>query len=243
MRIIPQIISWPLDFALPRRCAGCGVVQNGPGHFCGPCWQLLEHLPHAGCLRCGVPMDVPGLICGPCLADPPAHDGVLAAVGYGDIARRLVLRLKYGRKAGLALVMAQLMVRHAQIFPQALLVPVPLHWTRLWQRGFNQSLMIARAVARKTGQQVHPNLLVRVRRTQPLGQLGKSARAREVRGVFALRQKRTVQHVQGRDVLLVDDVYTTGATSNACARLLKRKGAKSVRILCWARVLPDHLEH
>ncbi len=243
MRWISKIISWPLDFALPQRCAGCGVVQPGPGDFCGPCWQALSHMPPSGCVRCGLPMEQSGLICGPCLANPPSHDGVHAAVDYGDIARRVVLRLKYGRKLGLAPVMARLMLRHAATVPEAILVPVPLHWTRLWHRGFNQSLVIARSIARQTGQQVHPNLLVRVRRTQSLGGLGRAARAREVWGVFALNTRLDLPDVRGREVLLVDDVYTTGATANACARLLKRKGARSVHILCWARVLQDRFEH
>jgi predicted amidophosphoribosyltransferase len=103
--------------------------------------------------------------------------------------------------------------------------------------------VIARSIARQTGQQVHPNLLVRVRRTQSLGGLGRAARAREVRGVFALNTRLDLPDVRGREVLLVDDVYTTGATANACARLLKRKGARSVHILCWARVLQDRFEH
>ncbi len=188
-------------------------------------------------------MEQSGLICGPCLANPPAHDGVHAAVDYGEITRRVVLRLKYGRKLGLAPVMARLMMRHAAGVPDAILVPVPLHWTRLWYRGFNQSLIIARSIARQTGQQLHPNVLVRRRRTQSLGGLGRAARAREVRGVFALNTRRDLPDLRGRDVLLVDDVYTTGATANACARLLKRKGARSVHILCWARVLQDRFEH
>jgi ComF family protein len=172
------------------------------------------------------------------LAHPPDHDGVLAAVDYGPIARRLVLRLKYGRKPQFAHVMARLMARHAAAYPDALLIPVPLHWTRLWQRGFNQSLLIARCVASHTGQLVHPQALVRTRRTRPLSRLSQKDRAIEVRGVFRLANG-FGSLVQGKDVLLVDDVYTSGATANACAKLLKRNGAQSVRILCWARVVID----
>lgn len=178
------------------------------------------------------------MICAPCLVAPPAHDGVLAALGYEKIARKLVLRLKYGRKLGLASVMARLMAAHAARHPDALLVPVPLHWTRLWYRGFNQSLSIARAIAKQTSQEIEPMLLRRTRRTKALGSLGAAKRAKEIRGAFTVDRLRG-QKLVGREILLVDDVYTTGATANACARILKRKGAKSVHILCWARVLRD----
>lgn len=238
MRQVVQIISWPLDFALPRRCAGCGSIQPGRGDFCAICWVQLDQFAGPNCARCGTPMPDEGLICAPCLAAPPDHDGVLAAVHYGPIARQLVLRLKYGRKPGLAAVMARFMGRLALVHPNAVLVPVPLHWTRLWHRGFNQSLLIARAIARQTGQAILPDALRRTRRTRALGGLGRKDRAREVRGVFRVANAATPA-LKGRDILLVDDVYTSGATANACARLLKRKGAQSVRILCWARVVLD----
>jgi len=178
------------------------------------------------------------MICAPCLSAPPEHDGVLAAVAYGDVSRDLALRLKYGRKLGLARVMAQLMASRAAAFPEALLVPVPLHRWRLWSRGFNQALVIARAIEAQTGQSVSPDMLRRQKRTAPLGHLTPNARRKEVAGAFALAAGAR-QQLSGRHVFLVDDVYTTGATTNACARLLKKAGAASVRVLCWSRALRD----
>lgn len=230
--------SAPLDFALPRRCAGCGDILERQGFFCASCWQQLHHLPDTGCTLCTTPMDLPGLICAPCLAAPPEHDGVLAAVAYGDVSRDLALRLKYGRKLGFARVMAQLMASRAAAFPEALLVPVPLHRWRLWSRGFNQALLIARAVGTQSGQGVAADMLRRKKRTAPLGHLTPNARRKEVAGAFALAAD-AQQQLSGRHVLLVDDVYTTGATANGCARVLKKAGAASVRVLCWARVLRD----
>lgn len=235
---IGTLLALPLDFALPHRCAGCGTILGGEGAFCPPCWASLTHLEASGCPKCLTPMAIAGQICGPCLHNPPAHDGVLAALRYGAVARTLALRLKYGRRPGAARVMAGLMRRHAQTMPDALLVPVPLHRWRLWWRGFNQSAMIAGLIARMTGQHLVVDALLRRWATRPLGGLGRAQRRQEVAGVFALNAQRR-DMILGRDILLVDDVYTTGATANACALVLKRAGARSVRILCWARVLQD----
>lgn len=165
---------------------------------------------------------------------------MLAAVDYCDVAKSLVFKLKYGRKPATSKVMAAFMYRHAQRHPQAMLVPVPLHRFRLWTRGFNQSLSIARSLARLTGQEVHSTALVRSKRTVPLEGLGRRDRAREVAGAIQVSQI-AKPAIKGRDILLVDDVYTTGATANVCAQALKRGGAGAVRVLSWARVLKDDL--
>ncbi len=238
MKHIMQFLTALLDFALPRRCAGCGDMLGEGGDFCLICWASLRHLDLSGCPLCGVPMAISGQICGACLAQPPVHNGVMAAVAYDDVARSLVLKLKYGRKPGMARVMARLMARLVRSHPSALLIPVPLHRWRLWARGYNQSLLLARALSQITGQKVLPDSLVRTRRTQPLGGLGRAARLREVRRVFALRPT-AISAIKGQDVLLVDDVYTSGATAGACVEALKRAGAAQIRVLTWARVLDD----
>jgi ComF family protein len=213
-------------------------LTGADGNFCTRCWSQLDILPDDGCQLCNQPVALAGSICGPCLDVPPKHDGVLAAVDYCDTARDLALKLKYGRKPGVADVMAALMVRHARKHPDAVLVPIPLHRWRIWQRGFNQSLLIARSVARLTGQEVLPSPILRTKRTSPLGGLSRTARGREVRGAFTMDPAQ-LGAIKGRHVLLVDDVYTTGATTNACAGVLKRAGAQKVHILCWARVLKE----
>lgn len=141
------------------------------------------------------------------------------------------MRLKYGRKIALARTMAGYMKRPlGELSPGALLVPVPLHRWRLWHRGFNQALLIARAL----GRELDGDLLRRTRATPRLKGLNPSERRDTVRNVFALRPGATVA---GRDIILVDDVVTTGATAEACARVLRKGGARQVELLAWARVL------
>ena len=225
-------------YALPPRCPGCGVVTQDDHSFCFACWSALDFLDGPACAACGEPFELaagPEALCGACHADPPPISGMRAAVAYGDTARKLALRLKYARRPGVAKTMAALMRRH--VTADALLVPVPLHRWRLWKRGYNQAALMARALARVSGSEVAVDLLERHRATPSLRGLGPKQRQRTVQGAFALRAG---ADIKGRRILLIDDVYTTGATVNACARTLKRAGAGTVGVLCWARVVRDH---
>ncbi len=233
------------DFILPQRCAGCAEIVPTKGYFCTACWQSLDFLGGPECTSCNLPLPYESeqhQQCASCLIKPPIFDGLKAVVAYDDIARNVALRLKYGGRIGLAKMIAALMQRHIASFQEPLiLTAVPLHWTRLWARTYNQSELIARALLSETQADHIPDLLKRSRRTTPLGGLNPTQRANMVRGAFELNP-RYKNKIEGAHIALIDDVYTTGATAKACTKALKKAGAKKVTIFCWARVLPRGLE-
>ncbi len=223
-------------FALPPRCAGCGTPVAEDHRFCAACWSSLRFIAPPWCAGCNVPFAFDrgeGARCAACLQDPPRHAGVRAAVAYGPVARDLALRLKYGGRIAFAQTMA-LRMRRLVPADAALLVPVPLHRWRIWSRGFNQAALIGDALSILSGVPQDRDMLTRPRRTALLRGLGGRQRAAAVTGAFAVETK---ARLKGKTVVLVDDVYTSGATADACTRVLLRAGARSVTILCWARVL------
>lgn len=239
VQLARAMLRQAVDFALPPRCSGCGCITAQQGAFCLDCWSGLDLLAPPCCARCALPFEYAqgdGALCGSCLADPPPFDRLRAAVSYGELARTVALKLKYGRRPGAAVTMAGLMERHLSAFPNALLCPVPLHRWRIWQRGYNQSALIAAALASRHGLDLRRDLLLRVKATPPLKDMGPRERERAVRGAFRVHPRR-VASIEGRNILLIDDVYTSGATAGACARVLKRAGAAEVGVLCWARVV------
>jgi ComF family protein len=233
-----------IAFALPPRCPSCGVVTPDDHRFCLDCWSRLDFLGEPCCACCGAPFEHdhgPGARCGACLREPPSFDEMRAAVAYGEIARKIALKLKYGGRPGLAKTVAGQMARLVVAGDDVIVAPVPLHRWRIWRRGYNQSALIARVLAARHGLPLALDLLERRRATPILRGMGPSERAKAVRGAFAVPEARRAA-LKGRKVLLVDDVYTTGATANACAKALKRAGAAEVRLICWARVVRDEAE-
>ena len=225
-----------LDFALPPRCPGCGIIVQDVDGFCVDCWKHIDFLGNAGCAICGLPLAATDADqCVSCLAKPPRIARTRSAVVYDDLSRGLAIRLKYGRKVALARTMARYM---APLLPQqrsdCVLVPVPLHRRRMWTRGFNQSMLVARELGRRGGMEVDPFVLRRTRPTPPLKGMSLLQRRRAVAGAFAIIDRARVAE---KTVVLVDDVLTTGSTADACARALKRAGAARVELLSWARVV------
>ena len=236
-----------VDLVFPPRCPLCGaglVAQTG---LCAPCWNGLAIPGAPACALCQRPLPsdmAHGSVCAPCLHTPPRHDGIAAGTLYNDASRKLVLALKHGHRIALAPLLARFVAAQlpARIGTGWLLVPVPLHRWRLWSRGFNQSALLASELARMSGAGLCVDGLKRTKRTPPLGGLGRVARARMLSGAIAVNARRAGL-LAGAKVVLVDDVLTSGATSDACVRALKRAGAAEVLIACFARVLGEALEH
>jgi ComF family protein len=176
--------------------------------------------------------------CAVCMARPPRIARTRSAVAYDEISRGLAIRLKYGRKVAIAKTMARFMAPLIGEGEERVLVPVPLHRSRLWWRGFNQSALVASELSKRLKIPSRPLLLSRTRRTPPLKGMNSSQRRRAVAGAFKVRDH---DAVAGKTIILVDDVLTTGSTADACARALKRAGAARVELISWARVVKPSL--
>ncbi len=233
---------WCSRVMFPPVCAGCRRIVSQPGVLCATCWMQLRHIEHPWCAVLGTPFDFDmgrGAVSAGAIADPPPFDRARSAVSYTGTARRLVQSLKYGDRTDLAPWMAQWMLRAgAELLPDAdLILAVPLHRGRFWSRRFNQSAELARALARLARKPFDADAVLRVRSTRQQVGLGLTERQKNVQGAFRVSQSGRAR-IRGRKVLVIDDVYTTGATVSALARVLRRAGAAQVDVLTFARVLP-----
>jgi ComF family protein len=227
-----------VDAVLPPRCLACGAAVNEPAALCGQCWAAMRFFAPPWCASCGLPFPHPmgeGAVCADCARERASWDRARAVLRYDKHSRQLVLGLKYDR-TDLARALGGWMRRAGgEVLEGAdLLVPVPLHWTRLFARRYNQAALLAHAIHAAGGPPVAPDWLVRRRHTPSQGRLGPLARQRNVRGAFALKPGRAVT---GKRLVVIDDVLTTGATVEECARVLRRAGAASVGVLTLARAV------
>lgn len=239
--VVRRLGRLALDAVLPPRCLACGTLIEGEGTLCATCWPQVRFITDPLCRACGAPFEIEmreRAVCAACAANERIIERVRAAVSYDDGSRRFILALKHADRTDVSSAVAPWMVRAGRelLGDADLLVPIPLHWTRLFVRRYNQAGLLAHAVGRLSAVPVQPDLITRRKRTPHLGHLGLRARAETVRGAFEVpARKRPL--VEGRRVLLIDDVFTTGSTTEACARALLGAGARAVDALALAKVV------
>jgi ComF family protein len=234
-----RLLTKSLDLLFPPQCMACRTPVGQPG-LCATCWSAVTFLDGPGCRCCGLPFPVAlegENSCAACLAQPPAFDAARAILAYDDASKGAILALKHADRLELVPNFARWLARTGMPLVEGcdLVVPVPLHRWRLWQRRYNQAAELARALSRLTGLSCDTTALTRSRATASQGAMASAkARRRNVQRAF---QVPVPAKVAGKGVLLLDDVLTTGATAEACARALKRAGAARVFVLALARVV------
>ncbi len=230
-----------LDWLLPPLCIACRNPVGSHHALCPACWKGVGFITAPVCERLGTPLAFdlgPGALSPAAIAQPPAFDRARAAFRFDDVGRALIHALKYGDRLEVAVALSGWMVRAGRdlLADADALVPVPLHWTRLVSRRFNQAAELTRHMAAQTGLANEALLLRRVRRTRHQVGLTRAQRLDNVTGAFRIAVDRK-GWIRGKRLVLVDDVLTTGATIEACCRVLRRAGAARIDVLTAARVV------
>lgn len=241
---LPRLI---LDFLLPPLCPVTGAKVAEPGLLSPEAWAQLRFIEKPWCPSCGAPQHftIPGddieLQCSVCLAEQPEFDCARSVWTYNDVSSRLIMRFKHGDQLQLTRTFVPALKRALQSMPAhpSLVIPVPLHRWRLFRRQYNQAALLAKGLAESvSGLTYAPLSLIRTRATKSQGHMNSADRAKNVKNAFRVPPS-DVSSVNGKNVLLVDDVYTTGATIRACAKALKAAGAARVDVLTVARVVRE----
>lgn len=230
-----------LNLLFPPQCLSCNALVERHGALCQTCWNNIVFITEPVCVRCGFPFEY-GLgheaLCADCLREPPGFSQARTVFRYDEHSHRLILPLKFFDQTHAVPTYASWLARAGQPFLSQceVIVPVPLHWRRLWQRKYNQAALLAAALSKLGGIPHLPDALIRTRHQPPQTGLSRAERLSNMRGVFAVNPKNPAA-IAGRSVLLIDDVMTTGATINNCCRALFNARAKEVYVLTLARTL------
>jgi len=228
-----------VDLVIPLQCVKCGGLLDTKEGLCTSCWSSISFIskPYCGC--CGRPFDFEiedNALCGACSSHSPLFTSARSVFTYSAESKHLILKFKHTDSISGAPLFAEWMTRQLEEIKDPLCIPVPLHWTRLFMRTYNQAGLLALEIAKRKDWTYAPFFLKRKRRTPSQGYLSKIERIKNVENAFLVPEKKKKQ-LTGKTVLLVDDVFTTGATLNACTKVLLKNGAKDVHAITLGRVV------
>lgn len=229
------------DFLLPPRCLGCNILIKEPHAICSDCWKTLNFIMQPFCDTCGLPFEIEvdsHSLCGRCIHTTPVYRKARAALLYDEGCKPLVLRFKHSDAMQLAPLFGKwMLLAGSSLLEQAdYIVPVPLHWQRLFMRRYNQAALLALELGKLTASTVVVDMLRRHRATPPQGSRHALSRSKNVAGAFSLK-KSWQTRLKDKKILLVDDVMTSGSTLNSCAAPLLKAGVKQIDVLTLARVV------
>jgi ComF family protein len=230
-----------LNLLYPPRCLACKTLTTEQGSVCSACWNGINFITEPYCSACGHPLEYGGgehTLCGQCLSHTPPYRKARSVFHYTDTSKAMIANLKYHDGTDTAPYLAQWLKRsgEALLAEADILVPVPLHPFRLFKRRYNQSALLANALAKQTGVQHIPDALLRVKNTPPQAELTRNQRLKNVVGAFIVNPKHS-KTLEGKRVILIDDVMTTGATIAACTKALKKSKPRSVDVLTLGRTV------
>ena len=233
------MLSHLLNFLFPPQCLICSAGVAATGTLCLDCWQQVQFIAEPYCECCGLPFDYAlgkGALCGECLRERPLYGRARAVFRYNEHSKALVLKLKYADQLHLAAVYGTWLGNFGKelVAVSDVIIPVPLHYWRFIGRRYNQAALLAGALKKHSGLPVLPDGLRRTRATQPQPGLTRKQRQDNVKGAFAVHPRHSAA-IKGKNILLIDDVMTTSATINQCAKALLKAGAIQVNVLTLAK--------
>lgn len=244
-----HFVRWGFNVILPPRCPVQGTIVSRAGAISPEAWKNLTFITDPKCARCGMPFVVDtgeelqlsaDLLCGVCLATPRPYDAARSVMVYDNGSKPMILAFKHGDAIHMHTTLAPLVCALGTGFltPDSVVVPVPLHWTRLIKRRYNQAAVLAQEVAKLTCMTCWPDALIRTRSTPPQGHKNAKDRHENVAGAFDINPAYR-SRLKDKPIILIDDVFTTGATLEECAKVLKSGGARTVHVLTLARVVKE----
>ncbi|WP_421780056.1 double zinc ribbon domain-containing protein [Kiloniella litopenaei] len=241
--LLPGLLNKGVNYLFPPVCGNCDCAIWDNAGICPNCWKDLTFISGACCKLCGYPFELShgdDLVCGECLKSPKKFDQCRAALVYDVFSKDMIIGFKHADKTYLRALFTQWLSLCGQdIINEAdFIIPIPLHPRRLLKRRYNQAGLLAQGVARLHHKKYTPDLLLRTKNTSSQGQFSMSGRWRNVRNAFVLNSK-FKDEIYGKHIVLIDDVYTTGATLDSCARTLKNAGASTVSAVVLARVTKE----